>query len=466
MNLERLIMKRQLQILAALLLAAGLSPAAQSVGLEAGVAVMDITPSGKTVLDPLKVKALVLRQGKREIALAVCDVAGVTSKQAGEMRKLASSRTGIPVSHICVSATHTHSGGYHPDLTERVAAAIADARRAAKPVTLRAGMIEQQGLSFNRRFLMRDGTVRFNPGRLEGGASFDGGHPFQNPDIVRPVGPIDPQVAVLLFGTASGPPLASLTNFALHTDTTDHRGFSADYPYFYEAALRKELGASFVSVFATGPCGDINHWDVTRPGPQNHYEKFTKPIGEKLAATVLAGISKLETVPAISLDARAQTVAVPIQEDNEMTVQWAREAVANKFKDFPGTAYGQRGFLAGVRARSILRREELRKNGPTLALEVQAFRLSDQAAIVTLPGEVFVELGLAIKKASPFATTLVIELANASCAYIPTRKAFSEGSYEVVNSVVAPGGGEMLVETAVKLLKDLAPVQRVEPRRR
>jgi hypothetical protein len=81
--------------------------------------------------------------------------------------------------------------------------------------------------------------------------------------------------------------------------------------------------------------------------------------------------------------------------------------------------------------------------------------LSPQVAIVTLPGEVFVELGLAIKQASPFATTLVVELANDSPAYIPTQKAFAEGSYETVNSSAAPGSGEQMADTAVRLLKEL-----------
>jgi hypothetical protein len=74
---------------------------------------------------------------------------------------------------------------------------------------------------------------------------------------------------------------------------------------------------------------------------------------------------------------------------------------------------------------------------------------------VTLPAEVFVELGLAIKAASPFKTTLVIELTNDSLGYIPTKKAFAEGSYETVNSRVQPGAGEAMVETAIRLLKEL-----------
>jgi len=76
--------------------------------------------------------------------------------------------------------------------------------------------------------------------------------------------------------------------------------------------------------------------------------------------------------------------------------------------------------------------------------------------LVGLPGEVFVDLGLAIKQASPFATTLVIELCQDAPGHIPTEKAFTEGSYETVNSRIAPGGGEKMTQTAIRLLKELA----------
>jgi hypothetical protein len=64
-------------------------------------------------------------------------------------------------------------------------------------------------------------------------------------------------------------------------------------------------------------------------------------------------------------------------------------------------------------------------------------------------------LGLAINAASPYNTTFVFDLENDSLGYIPTKKAFGEGSYEVVNSRLQSGGGEQLVETAVRLLKEL-----------
>ena len=109
-------------------------------------------------------------------------------------------------------------------------------------------------------------------------------------------------------------------------------------------------------------------------------------------------------------------------------------------------------FLTQVETVSTL---DLSRRGSTLDAEVQVFRLHPELAIVLLPGEVFVELGLAIKQASPFTHTLVIELSNDNPAYIPTEKAFKEGSYETVNSRIAPGGGERLVAEAVRLLKAL-----------
>ncbi len=69
----------------------------------------------------------------------------------------------------------------------------------------------------------------------------------------------------------------------------------------------------------------------------------------------------------------------------------------------------------------------------------------------------FVELGLSIKAASPFEQTHVVELANGSFGYIPNRSAYAEGNYEVVSARCAAGSGEMMVESAIRMLSELAP---------
>ena len=95
--------------------------------------------------------------------------------------------------------------------------------------------------------------------------------------------------------------------------------------------------------------------------------------------------------------------------------------------------------------------------GDSLPVEVTTMTIGNDVAMVFLPGEVFVDLGLAIKRASPYRTTLVIELSNCvETMYIPTRAAYAGGSYEVTNSALQPGSGEMLVEAALRLLRESA----------
>ena len=113
----------------------------------------------------------------------------------------------------------------------------------------------------------------------------------------------------------------------------------------------------------------------------------------------------------------------------------------------------QTKFLDKVEAFKVL--DVAAREGKPWELEVQVIALGQQVAIVGLPGEIFVELGLAIKKASPFPVTVIAELANGSIGYIPNRSAYAERNYEVVSARCAEGGGELLVESAVKLLRQL-----------
>jgi hypothetical protein len=311
-----------------------------------------------------------------------------------------------------------------------VAEAVSTAKQNLAPVRLEAGAARETRLAFNRRFHMKDGSVRFNPGAL-------------NPEIVRPAGPIDPEVGILLVEPLMDDrPIAGLTVFAMHLDTVGGTEYAADYPYHLETALKRAFGPGFVSLFGAGTCGDINHIDVTK-----RERAHTEEIGEQLAETVLGARAGLSPVADPSLELRRTMVTCDVQRPSDAELADAR-AKADLL------ASAKLPFLERVKAAKVLDLHANYQDG-TRAMEVQAFRLGPELAIVTLPGEIFVELGLAIKQQSPFKTTLVVELANDSVAYVPTSKAFAEGSYEVVNSRLAPGSGERLVEAAVKLLKEL-----------
>ncbi|MGQ9552623.1 MAG: hypothetical protein ACUVWR_00780 [Anaerolineae bacterium] len=432
--------------------------------LSVGVSAVDIAKEGvSSPDDPVYAKAVVFRQGNQQAALVICDLIGVAGEANTRAREVAARESSIPVDNICLSATHTHSNRERPqDFVERVARAVVQAQAAAEPVKLEVGKGYRDDISFNRRFLMRDGMVMMNPGLL-------------NPDIVRPVGPIDPEVSIVLFRDGeSARPLASLTSFALHLCTNGANDRKADYAYWLERSLREELGEGFISVFAEGCCEDINHVDVNRPHPdknatRNHRGQFmlydyvpretdaapsllwdARYLGEALAAEIKAQVPKLrEERP--SLAVRSAVVPVPLATYSDMDLQWAKEA-----------NYQEASWLMQFRIDRILGLEKLRsKYGETLPLTVQVFRLGEETAVVALPGQVFVELGLAIKKASPFTNTLVMELANEweYIAILPPRKSFCEGHFEIIASRLECGGGELLVDAAVCLLNDIKDLE-------
>src|SRR5262249_16517286 len=110
----------------------------------------------------------------------------------------------------------------------------------------------------------------------------------------------------------------------------------------------------------------------------------------------------------------------------------------------------KRTFLEKVKGFKVL--DVAARDGKPWEVEVQIITLGDQLAWVSLPGEIFVELGLAIKKGSPYRHTLLAELANGSVGYIPDKPAYPQGNYEVASTRCAAGWGEMLVEAALRLL--------------
>ena len=91
---------------------------------------------------------------------------------------------------------------------------------------------------------------------------------------------------------------------------------------------------------------------------------------------------------------------------------------------------------------------------PDLPCEIQKLVLGDTAILGT-QGELFVEYGLAIKKASKYEKTFVFELSTAALpGYIYTPDAVNDGGYEVGNSTFTPDAGAAIVSTATELLNN------------
>ncbi len=239
--------------------------------------------------------------------------------------------------------------------------------------------------------------------------------------------------------------LATFTSFGLHPDTVGGTEYGADYPHYLALTLQKVLGADVVSLFGNGTCGNVNHIDVSNPRPQKGQSEAER-IGTNLAASVLVSLPELKPVQKPGLAVRSAMVTLTLQ-------SYDSNRVAKAQADMGKIGGKELPFLSQVEACKISALQRLGMR--SLRTEVQVFRLGADTALVGLPGEIFSELGLSIKKASPFKHTFIIELSNDSIHYVPTQQAFAEGGYEPTNAIIAPGGGELLAQTAIDLLQQL-----------
>jgi hypothetical protein len=284
---------------------------------------------------------------------------------------------------------------------------------------------------------MRDGTVGWNPGKL-------------NPNIVMPAGPNDPEVGILYAAKPGAKSytdsIATFVNFAMHPDTTGGSKFSADWPGALARVLASYHGEHHGTLVGNGACGNINNYDFfwawpnKGPGEQNR-------IGAILGASVFQAYKNLRPLDEGPIRARTETAELALPEITDEQVEAARKAVAVTRDDHGAN------FMTLVRSYRVL--DVARREGNPHRVEVQAIAVGDDVAWVSLPGEVFVELGLAIKQRSPFPTTFVVELANENIGYIPDRRSYAEGNYEPESARCAAGSGEEIVETAVQLLEEL-----------
>jgi neutral ceramidase len=437
--------------------------------LRVGAAAVVITPPPGTpmagyyfvraaegVHDDLHAKAIVLERDGQRAALVALDLIATTRDLVEEARRAIEAATPLRGDAVMISATHAHTGPvlrgrgpregalggdsdlarrYRAELPARIAEAVRRAEANLTPAKVSAGRGREPSIAFNRRYHMTDGTVGWNPGK-------------KNPHILKPAGPIDPEVPIVSFEATDGRPLAAYVNYAVHLDNVGGLMISADLPATLGSSLAAYKGPDLLTVFTAGCCGDVNHIDVSWAEPQHGFENAAR-MGLILAAEVLRTWPHLEPVNPDALRSKSVMVALPLPQIKPGDVEKARAIAdrhASQKSDPPA-------FLETVWAYKVL--DVAAREGRPHEVEVQVVALGNDIAWVSLPGEIFVELGLAIKQDSPFAHTIIAELANGSVGYVPARRAYAQGNYEVVSARCAEGSGEMLVDAAVRLLNEL-----------
>ncbi len=424
----------------------------EAASLRAGAAAVDITPREFPVNmpggfnanpadgahDPLHVRALVLSREKETVAIIVVDTLGLSRETADEAKAAIERRCGIPPQRVLMCATHTHSAppsgaksgppqavAYRQILLDGIVEAASQAQAALRPATVGYGVHPLPEEVFNRRWYLKPGKMPPNPfGRFDAVKM----NPGTSPDVLdRPAGPTDPSLTVLSVQDTRRKPLALLANYALHYVGGIPQGkVSADYFGEFARLMPSRLRGDehFVAMMSNGASGDINNipFLVTRP-PREPFEQV-RIVAQKAADAAWHAWRSIESH-------QSDVVLGMVQREIELRYRRptaeelaAAKAVlaitdANEREKLPR--------LAEHYARNTVAAAE--RTEDTVKVVLQAVRIGD-FAICAIPFEVFCEIGLDLKKRSPFARTIVISHANGSNGYLPTPEQHRLGGYE------------------------------------
>jgi hypothetical protein len=372
-----------------------------------------------------------------KVALIACDVLMLNRDVLDHAARRIERELGIPFENILINATHTHSApttvtvhGYKREemftlqVRDKIVEATAAATKRLCPVAMHFRLGEESSVGRNSRLLLSDGTIYWT-GLYS--------------DAVRPTGPFDPELPVWAFRRLDGSLEAVMFNHSTHTIGSHRPGVRS--PSFYGLAaqnLEKENGATVL--FFEGASGSTHNLDLLAP-------EMTLRITQALNTAL--GNSRTQTVNRVKGTRSAFSFKVrsfdDVAEDKAVVAYCTK-----RIKDSQGAQFVINTFRN-------MRKELAPQQGHVRTTWLQAIVIGD-TAIVGVPGELFTVHGQEIKRRSPFRFTYVFELANDYIGYIPDRRAFELGGYQVwtgLHSFLEPGTGEAIVSEAVKLLDQL-----------
>ena len=412
-------------------------------------------------LDPLQIVALALQAGEDLAVIITVDACHIKKEDYPGLCSKVAAENGLKTEQVFLHCTHTHTGpflqsvheqpevcAYFPVFCGCVSRVAGDAIADLQPARLgwRVGKAEQ--VAFVRRFRMKDGGCRTNPG-------------VGNPDILHPIGDVDERVGVLRFDRPQDSVI--LANFGNHPDTVGGCRISGDWPSLTRHTVEAAIPNSRC-IFLNGAQGDVNHVNVQASGGDLNgmFHDFddvhrgyahAQHIANVVTAAVLQVYEKVHYAEVDSLRCRQQTLTVPSHMPQPEQLPLAREYhrlhEAGRDAEIP---------FAGMELTTVVAEAERMlklENGPeTFDLLLSGIALGE-IALIGLPGEPFTEIGRRLKENDRFALVLPCCITNGNEGYFPTAQAYEEGGYEARSSIYSAGIAERIVEAGGDLLNAL-----------
>jgi hypothetical protein len=439
--------------------------------LKAGVGVRSINPPEGAVLfgyphveristgvhDPLLVSAVYLEDDTRRVVLIALDLLFLDPPTARSIRRAVAVETSVPESSVLISCTHTHSGpvscellGWRDDpavvdpdpvylefVREQVVDAAREAAGGTRPAELAWTTADARGVGGNR--LLTGGVTDSEVGIL----------------AVREEGGGDPLAIALVYG---------MHPTVLHEDSTL---VSSDFPHYARLHLKQRFGESLTVVYHTAPCGNQSPRRFVSGQTFEEAERLGRKLG-KAAVGAIEGLGDDDFTRHCTLFGELREVDLPRRVLSSSTeaergldkcrARYERLKAEGAERATVRTAecavFGAESTV--VLARANERGEIDRTLDAYRPIEVQMLRVGN-ACLAGLPGELFTEYALEIKRRAPCKAFVVSLVGGELQGYIVTPEGDAQGGYEAANSLFTPAAGAVMVETVLSMLGEEAP---------
>ena len=388
---------------------------------------------------PLRVKALALTFGARRLLLVNLDLAGADVVKSGAIREAVAESTGVPAENIVVACTHSHSTPFLEPLDgprpffdfvcRRCVQASVEAWQNRRPGRFGHDVTHVVGASFNTRFPMPNGTVKFTRDFREG---------------LSTGRPIDPRLSVIRIDDEEGNPIAGWIRFAAHPACVIFDApISAEYPGYMTDRLSETVAGGAPVLFSYGAAGDVNCI------PMFGSETDSRNLGHNLANIAAPVFERVETRPPERFLIGSRMVEMPMDPPPSLEVLDAEIEELSRFikavdenpklswfigysckEDWP--AETKKGIAQTYVDWAVLVKEALKagRKFPTTWPSEVIVSIIDDLGLVFYPGEPFTQIGLSLAARSPLRETLLISNSNGRNAYVGMDEDRLRGGYE------------------------------------
>ena len=418
--------------------------------LKAGFARLDMTPpfgsplagyyemrDADGVRDPIYLNALALNEEEETILVVTADVLIIRMDVCDTLREMIEERTGVPADHILITSLHQHTSlriGGKPGpgtsiITDRAyldvlyrkfcdvcQMAIADLADATYETAVQHAVAD---LSFVRRYFLKDGRLKTNPG----------GHTPE--EIDKPAARSDNDVRLVMFKREGAKDIA-LVNFATHPDVIGGTKISADWPGFARRFVEAEHKDAHC-ILTNGFQGDTNHinFQVEKQDrfPNGKGYLHSEYMGRVIADTVNLMWDK--TVPEDKTGIFAE-VRYVFNKCSTRGEEYYEECRAFQIRYKSGD-YSVKKTESGIDLAEACRIACIPEQPVYHKIPITVLGVG-KLAFFGIGGEPFTEYGYIAREAFPEKFIMTATCANGGEGYLPSQQAFAQGGYEVISS--------------------------------